>query len=55
MVEGPWRSRSPKYDFEGVLNALTCSNGICGERGKRCGLVGKGKGPCQRNAVIINF
>jgi hypothetical protein len=25
------------------------------ERGKRGGMVGKGKGPWQRNAIIINF
>jgi hypothetical protein len=29
----------PKYDFEGLINAQTWSNGFCGERGKRGGLV----------------
>ena len=55
MAEGPWRSRSPKYKYEGLINALTWSNEFCGEVGKRGGMVGKGKGPCQRNAILINF
>jgi hypothetical protein len=29
--------------------------GFCSVRGKRGGLVGKGKGPWQRNAIIIIF
>ena len=29
MVEGPWRSRSPKYSFQDIINALTWSNGFC--------------------------
>ena len=53
MAKGLWRSRSPKYNFQGLINALTWSNGFCGERGKRGGMVGKGKGPWQRNVVII--
>jgi hypothetical protein len=55
MAEGPCKSRSPKYNFQSLLNALTWSNGFCGERGKRGGMVGKGNGPWQRNAVIIPF
>ena len=44
--------RSPKYKFQGLINALTWSNGFCGERGKRGGMVGKGRVPWQRNVVI---
>ena len=54
-LTGPWRLRSPKYNFRGKINALTWSNGFCSERGKKGGLVGKGRGPWQRNAVIIIF
>ena len=53
MVEGPWRLRSPKYNFQDLINALTWTNGFCNERGTRGGIVGKGKGPWQNNAVII--
>ena len=38
--------------FKGPINALTWSNGFCGERGKRGGLVGEGKGPWQINAIF---
>ena len=55
MAKGPWRSRSSKYNFQGLINALTWSNMFWGERGKRGDMVGKGKGPWQRNAAIINF
>ena len=55
MTEGPWRWRSPKYIFQGLINALTWSNGFCDERGKRGGMVGKGRGPWQRNVVITLF
>jgi hypothetical protein len=55
MAEGPWRSRSPKYKFLGLINALTWSNGFCVERGKRGGPVGEGKGPWHRNAILTNF
>jgi hypothetical protein len=53
MAEDPWRLRSPKYIFQGKINALTWSNGFCCDRGKRGGLVGKGGGPWQRNAILI--
>ena len=53
MAEGSWRSRSPKYKFQGPLNTLSWSNGFCGERGKRGGLVGKGKGPI--NIFLMKF
>jgi hypothetical protein len=55
MVEGPWRSRSSKYNFQGSINALTWSNGFCGERGKTDDMVGKARGPWQRNVVIVNY
>ena len=55
MAKGLWRSRSPNYNFQGLINALTWSNGFCDERGKRGGMVEKGKGPWQRDAVIISF
>ena len=45
MAEGPWRLRSPKYNIQDLINALSWSNRFCGERGKRCGLVGNGKSP----------
>jgi hypothetical protein len=51
IAEGPWRSRSPKYNFRGLTNALTWSNKFCGERGKRGCPLGEGKGPWQRNDV----
>ena len=41
--------------FQGLTNSLTWSNGFCGERGKRGGMLRKGKGPWPRNAVIIDF
>ena len=31
MVEGPKRPRSPKYNFQGIINAPTWSNGFCCE------------------------
>jgi hypothetical protein len=34
----------PKYNFQGLINALTWSNGFCGERGKTNDMVGKAKG-----------
>ena len=55
MTNQLWRSRSPKYNFQGLINAMTWSNMLCGERGKRDGMLGKGKGPWQRNAIIIFF
>jgi hypothetical protein len=55
MAEGPRRLRFSKYNFQCLINALTWSNGLCGERGTSGGLVGKGKGPWQKSVVIINF
>jgi len=55
MAKEPWRSRSSKYNFQGLIIALTWSNGFCCERGKRGGMVGKGRCPWQRNALLINF
>ena len=49
MAAGPWRSRSPKYSFQDLVNALTWSNGFCSERGKRSGMVGKARGPWGEN------
>ena len=43
MEEVPWRSRSPKYNFQGPINALTWSHGFYGERDKRGGMAEKGK------------
>jgi len=34
---------------------MSWSNGFCSERGKRGGMVGKGRGPWHRNLVIIFF
>jgi hypothetical protein len=45
--------RSPKDIFEGLHYPLTWSNKFCGGRGKRGGLVEKGKGPWQKNVVIM--
>ena len=53
MAKGPRRLKSPKYNFQCLINALTWSIWFCGERGKRGGMVGKNKGPWQRNAIII--
>ena len=55
-----WRCKSvdwgsPKDNFQGLIIAQSWSNEFCVERGKRGGLVGKGKGPWQRNAVKILF
>ena len=55
MAKGPQRLRFPKYNFQGLINALTWSNRFWCERGKGGGLVGKSKGARQRNAVIMNF
>ena len=55
MAEWPWRLTSPKYSFQGIMNALAWSNTFCGERGTRGGLVGEGKGPWQRNTLIKNI
>jgi hypothetical protein len=38
-----------------LINALTWSTGFCGERGKRGGMVGKNRGPWQRNVAIVIF
>ena len=48
MTKRSWRLRSPKYNFQGLINAPTWSNKFCGERGKRGGMVGKGRGPWQK-------
>ena len=42
----------PKYIIQGLHNPLTWSTGVCGERGKRGGMVEKGRSPWQRNVVI---
>ena len=55
MAEGPYWSRSPKYNFQGLINALTWSNGFCSERGKRGGLVRKDMVSWQWNSVVILF
>ena len=55
MIEWPWRSRSPKEIFQGLIYTLTWFNGFCGETGKRGGMVGKGIDPRLRNAVLIFF
>ena len=55
MAKWPWRSRSPIYIFQGIVNALTWPNGFCGERGKSGDIVGTSKGPWQRIALIIYF
>jgi hypothetical protein len=49
----PWSSRSPKEIFESPHHPLTWSNGFCCGRGKRGAHVEKGKGPWQRNIIII--
>jgi len=45
----------PIIHFQGLIIALTWSNGFCDERGKKGGMVGKGKGPWQKKYLIINF
>ena len=55
MLEWLWNSRSPRDIFWGLHYPLTWSNGFCGGRGKRVALVEKGKGPWQRNIVILVF
>ena len=40
-----WRLGFSKYKFQCLINVLTWFNMFCGERGKRGGMVGKGKGP----------
>jgi hypothetical protein len=34
MADGPCKSRFPKFNFKGLINALTWSNAFWGERGK---------------------
>ena len=46
---------SPIDIFEGLINTMTWSNMFCGDKGKKGGMVGKGKGPWYRNAVIIRI
>ena len=55
MAHGPQRLRSSKYNFQCLVNAMTWSNKFCGERGKRGGMVGKGRGSWQRNAFTLIF
>ena len=43
----------PNIQFESITNALAKFDGFFGERGKRGGLLAKGNGPRQRNAVLI--
>ncbi len=40
--------------FQSLINALTWSNMFYIERGKRGGPIGEGKGPWQRNAILVN-
>ena len=44
----------PKYNFQGLINALTWSNGFCVERGKRGGLVGR-QGPMAKKCHYNSF
>ena len=55
MAEWPWRSRSPNFTFQGIMNAPAWSTRFCGERGERGGMVGEGKGPWHRNALLIVY
>jgi hypothetical protein len=48
LAEEPCRSRSPKYNFQCLINALSWSNMFCGERWSGR----KRQGPRQRNVVI---
>jgi hypothetical protein len=52
---GTMKVEVPKIQFSKLINELTWSNGFCGEGGKRSGLVGKGRGPCKRYAIILIF
>ena len=45
----------PKDIVEGLHYPLTWSNGFCDGRGKRGGMVEKGRGLWQKNVVIIKF
>jgi hypothetical protein len=45
----------PIIHFQGLIIALTWSNGFCGERGKKGGMVGKGKGPWQKKISYNKF
>ena len=53
MAKGPRRSRSPKYDFQGLINALTWSNMFCRERGRRGGMVGPMVENCHFNKIFM--
>jgi hypothetical protein len=44
-----------KIQFSRLINTLTWSNEFCNEGGKRGGMGGKGKGPWQRNDMIVLF
>jgi hypothetical protein len=52
---GSMEVKVPKIQFSRPIYALSWSIGFYGERGKRGGLVGKGRGPWQTNAVKILF
>ena len=41
-----------RFKYLSVINALTWSNGFFIKRGQRGGLVGKAKGPWQKNAFL---
>ena len=49
MAEGPWRSRSPKYNFEGIINAMKWSNRFCGERRRQGPMANK----CRYNTFLV--
>ena len=55
MSKWQWSSSSPKLIFLGLHYPLTWSNMFSNGRGKRGALLKKGKGPWQRNVVMMNF
>ena len=55
MLEWSWSARSSNDIFKGLHYPLTQFKGFCSGRGKRSALVRKGKGPWQRNIVMMKF
>ena len=46
---------SSQHNFQGLINALAWSNGFRGERGKRGGMVGKGKLKAHGKEMMLEY
>ena len=55
MSEGPWRSRSPKYNFKILMNALTWPNGFCNWERQERWYGRKRQGPMAEKCHFTKF